>query len=272
MDKLEWDAPELARRYDAVSGSQYERCLALIDMIGIKEGSAVLDVGCGTGRMAIYVDGLVGPSGMVCGIDPSPHRIRLAREKLRRGGYSNVRLMEGRGEDLGVFPDNAFDGVYMCSVFHWINDKKAALREIYRVLRPEGKIGMTTGDKDNPSATKAITREVLSRPKYVGRVNMADDASQPVGKEELEGLLSAAGFVDVFVERRASKRHFDSAEAVFEFNEASSFGTFLRHVPVDLRASARGDIEAELEKLRAPGPGGIMFYAYTLYVTAVKPL
>ncbi len=144
MDNVKWDAPELARRYDAVSDSQYERGLILVDKMKISEGSAVLDIGCGTGRMALHVAGMVGPSGMVFGIDPSSHRIRVANDKLRNGAFHNVRFIQGHGEDLGAFPDGTFDYAYLCSVFHWIADKKAALKEINRALKPGGMLGMTT--------------------------------------------------------------------------------------------------------------------------------
>lgn len=269
MDNVKWDALGLARRYDAISDSQYERGLILMDKMKIIKGSAVLDIGCGTGRMALHVVGMVGPSGMVFGIDPSPHRIRVANEKLRNGAFQNVRFMQGRGEDMGAFPDSTFDYAYLCSVFHWIADKEAALKEINRALKPGGTLGMTTGDKDNPSATRAITKEVLSRKRYAGKVKAADDASQPVNQNELEKLLSLAGFEDVNVEVRTAKRHFESPEEVLKFNEASSFGTFLKHVPESLRPGVRRDIELELEKRRTPA--GIEFLTHTMYAMAVKP-
>jgi ubiquinone/menaquinone biosynthesis C-methylase UbiE len=269
VDNVKWDAPDLAERYDAISDSQYERGLILMDMMSILNGGMVLDVGCGTGRMALHVADLVGPSGKVFGIDPSPHRIRVAIDKLKDGAFQNVRFIQGRGEDLGAFQDGVFDDVYLCSVFHWIDDKRSALREIYRVLKPGGMMGMTTGNKNNPTATRAITNRILAREEYAGKVKPENDAARHITKDELEMLLSDAGFGDIRVGVRMAKRHFESPEEVLKFNEASTFGTFLKHVPEDLRPGVRREIEQELEKRRTPS--GIEFETHTIYATAIKP-
>ena len=59
--------------------------------------------------------------------------------------------------------------------------------------------------------------------------------------KELEALLSAAGFKDIEIRHRPVNKLFPTPEKAFEFNEASSFGNFLKHVPEDLRAR-RGTI------------------------------
>ena len=69
------------------------------------------------------------------------------------------------------FPPVAFDHVYFCSVFHWVDDKPAALAGAYHVLKPGGTIGMTTGDRDEPSTIRGITNKVLGRSPYKGQVN-----------------------------------------------------------------------------------------------------
>ncbi len=104
MDNVKWDAPELARRYDAVSDSQYERGLILMDKMKIIEGSAVLDIGCGTGRMALHVAGMVGPSGMVFGINPSSHRIRVAMISLGMGLFITCGSYKAMARTWALFP------------------------------------------------------------------------------------------------------------------------------------------------------------------------
>ena len=270
MSNIKFDAPELAERYDAVSDSQYKKGLMLIEQMGIKSGDHVLDVGCGTGRMAIHVSDILGPSGSVLGVDPSPYRISVAEEKLKTWALKNVRFEIGRGEDIGSLPAAAFDHVYFCSVFHWIDDKPAALAGAYRVLKPGGTIGMTTGDRDEPSTVRGITNNVLSRLPYLGQVKLSEDASKPVTMKELEALLSAAGFQDIDIKRRPVNKLFPTPEKAFEFNEASSFGNFLQHVPENLRAQARRDIAEELEKLRTPA--GIEVTTNSVFAIAKKPL
>ncbi len=269
MSNIKFDAPELAERYDAVSDSQYKKGLMLIEQMGIKSSDNVLDVGCGTGRMAVHVSEIVGPSGSVLGIDPSPYRVQVAEEKLKILADKNVRFEIGRGEDIGSLSAAAFDHVYFCSVFHWIDDKPAALAGAYRVLKPGGNIGITTGDRDEPSTIRGITNKVLSRPPYRGEVKLSEDASKPVTMKELEELLSAAGFMDIDIKRRPVNKLFPTPEKAFEFNEASSFGNFLQHVPENLRAQARRDIAVELEKLRTPD--GIEVGTNSVFAIAKKP-
>lgn len=270
MSSIKYDAPELAERYDAVSDSQYTKGLMLIEQMGIKSGDKVLDVGCGTGRMAIHVSEIVKPSGSVLGIDPSPYRIKVADEKLKILAVTNVRFEIGRAEDIGSLSAVAFDHVYFCSVFHWVDDKPAALAGAYHVLKPGGAIGMTTGDREKPSTIRGITNEVLGRSPYKGQVNLSEDASKPVTMKELESLLSAAGFKDIEIKRRPVKKLFPTPEKAFEFNEASSFGNFLMHVPENLRVRARHDIAEELEKLRTPD--GIEVATNSVFAMARKPL
>ena len=63
MSSVDGDSPRLAAYYDKVSDYQFELGLALIDMMKIKTGDSVLDVGCGTGRLALQVSALSGFPG-----------------------------------------------------------------------------------------------------------------------------------------------------------------------------------------------------------------
>ena len=169
MSNVSWDAPELAERYDRVSDSQFKKGCILASMMGIKSGDAVLDIGCGTGRLALYVSNILGSSGRIVGIDPSPYRVNVAKDKLKEGAPMNMSFMIGRAEYLDELSDCSFDHVYYSSVFHWVDDKKAALKEAYRVLRPGGIIGMTTGDRDKPFTIRDISNKLFTSPPYLTR-------------------------------------------------------------------------------------------------------
>ena len=115
---------------------QYERGLKLMDLLCITENGKVLDLGCGTGLLTKALGERVGPAGKVVGVDPDKARIQLAREKY---GSSNVVFLEGSTDD---FPEDQYDFVYCNFVFHWVQDKEAAFRNMYKNLKPGGQLAL----------------------------------------------------------------------------------------------------------------------------------
>src|SRR5437868_15431117 len=126
---LSHDSSELAETYDRLSDAQLESGMRLAEQLEVSAGERVIDVGCGTGRLARWLAERVGPRGTVVGVDPLEERVALAR--VRSGG---IRFEVGPAEDLGAFPDGSFDVACMSSVFHWLADKAKALAEVHRVL------------------------------------------------------------------------------------------------------------------------------------------
>ena len=68
----------LAQTYDTVSDSQFANGKRLVEQLGVGVGQRVLDIGCGTGRLAFHVLERIGPRGELIGIDPLPERIAIA--------------------------------------------------------------------------------------------------------------------------------------------------------------------------------------------------
>ena len=104
----------------------------------IREGEAVLDLGCGAGVDAIIAAKLTGPSGAVTGIDLVPEMLAKAGENARLAGVDNVTFQESSAEQL-PFPDSSFDVVISNGVFNLVVDKVKALGEVFRVLKPGGR-------------------------------------------------------------------------------------------------------------------------------------
>ncbi|NQU67057.1 MAG: methyltransferase domain-containing protein [Candidatus Marinimicrobia bacterium] len=102
-------------------------------------GETVLDVGCGTGDLALALQQIVGQTGNVCGTDASPKMIEVAKRKATK--HKQVIFQTGLIEKIG-FPDNHFDLVTNTLVMHHLPKdlKQAGLTEINRVLKPSGRI------------------------------------------------------------------------------------------------------------------------------------
>jgi SAM-dependent methyltransferase len=107
----------------------------------VHEGESVLDIGCGCGVDTLIAAIMVGPTGKAVGIDLVPEMLASARENLRRTSFNNVTFLEISAEDL-PFPDESFDVVLSNGVFNLIPDKAKALAEVFRVLKPRGRLMM----------------------------------------------------------------------------------------------------------------------------------
>lgn len=134
-----------ARRYDLVVGlvtlgreQAFRQRIA--DLARLQTGEMVLDVGCGTGTLAIVARQRVGDGGRVVGIDPSRQMIARARRKAERRGLM-LDFQVGVIEQLD-FPDQSFDVVLSSFMMHHVPDdlKRHGLADIVRVLKPGGRL------------------------------------------------------------------------------------------------------------------------------------
>src|SRR5260370_10279038 len=112
------------------------------NLAGIQPGEQVLDVGCGTGTLALDVARRVGRAGRVAGVDPGTEQIARARAKAARRHLA-VELQVGVIEQL-AFPDGSFDVVLSTLMMHHVPAplKRQGLAEIARVLKPGGRLVM----------------------------------------------------------------------------------------------------------------------------------
>jgi ubiquinone/menaquinone biosynthesis C-methylase UbiE len=111
----------------------------LIKQARIKAGDKVMDLGCGTGTLAIMVK-RVQPNAEVHGLDADPQMLKVAYLKSARESLE-VTFNKGMAFDL-PYPDTSFDRVLSSLVIHHLKspDKEKAAREVYRVLKPGGRL------------------------------------------------------------------------------------------------------------------------------------
>ena len=134
-----------AARYDLLAwllthGRERELREAIVRVAGLKMGDDILDIGCGTGTLAIAATRHVGTTGAVIGIDASPPMIARANRKARKAG-ARATFQVAVAENL-PFPDRRFDVVFSTLMLHHLPRKarQQCATEIKRVLRVGGRV------------------------------------------------------------------------------------------------------------------------------------
>jgi arsenite methyltransferase len=155
----------------------------------LQPGETVVDLGSGGGLDCFIAARQVGPEGRVIGIDMTPEMLALARQNAERLGLANVEFREGYLESLPV-EDNAADIVISNCVINLSPDKPRVFREMFRVLKPGGRISVSDSVTNRP--VSAQLREDSGE--WCGCVSGALTLNDYVDE------LTRAGFVDIRLE------------------------------------------------------------------------
>lgn len=113
--------------------------MALMNQTYIQPGQTVLDMGCGTGTLALMIKQLQ-PNAKIYGLDIDPQILDMANKKVQQTG-SQIDLQQGSATCL-PYPDQSFDHVFVSLILHHLTrqDKQQALKEAFRVLRSGGEL------------------------------------------------------------------------------------------------------------------------------------
>lgn len=155
----------------------------ILELGGVRSGESVLDVGCGTGSLAILAKEITGPAGAVCAVDPSPEMLARARAKAARAGVE-VRFENAAAQAL-PFPDSSFDVALSTMMLHHLGraGRRQLAAELRRVIKPGGR-----------ALVVDFARSEAKRGGFAGHLRHRHGHIDPA---EIVGLLEGAGFHDV---------------------------------------------------------------------------
>jgi arsenite methyltransferase len=157
-----------------------------IAVADLREGERVLDLGSGGGIDVLLSARRVGPTGRAIGLDMTDEMLALAQRNVAEAGVTNVEFVRGHIEDIPL-PAASVDVVISNCVINLAADKPAVFREIARVLRPGGRMGVT----DIVAEDHLTPEQRAERGSYVGCIAGALSFS------EFRAGLEAAGLTEV---------------------------------------------------------------------------
>jgi ubiquinone/menaquinone biosynthesis C-methylase UbiE len=158
----------------------------------LQPGMRVLDCGCGPGTITIGLAQAVAP-GQVVGIDIEPGQIEVAQALAAEQQVHNVSFQVASVYQV-PFPDNSFDAAFGHSILEHVGHPLEALREVHRVLKPGGLIGLREVDQGGNllEPTSPILEKSLELQEKVWQLN----GGNPHIGRRLRALLTKAGFIN----------------------------------------------------------------------------
>lgn len=179
--------------YDAAIAASTREAVwrsALIGNIGLKAGERLLDVGCGTGSLAVRL-ARAAPGAEIVGIDPDPDVLRRARIKAERRGV-NVAFHQGFLSDVFLNSQAPFDAITSSLVLHQVPlpGKVDILATMRRGLKPGGRVCIADYGLQRTQSMRFLFRRTVQ-----ALDGVAD--TQPNADGVLPGLMTQAGFAQV---------------------------------------------------------------------------
>lgn len=229
-------------------------------------GASALDLGCGRGHVLFPLAEAVGPAGRVVATDLSPRMVELTAAEVAERGLRNV-VVEVGDAAAPAFGPASFDVVTAGMVMFFVPDPRAALRAVREVLRPGGRLAMSSFGPSDPKF--AETMAILYRHR-VGEP-WEDNPDKPFDSAEgIAEMLREAGFVDVEVVGAAHEIRFDSAEHYWAWVGSHGGRIMIDEVGPERLPAAKAEV-FEMLASHADADGALRHSATTRYATAHAP-
>lgn len=202
-----------AGRYHEISSPQQNWGRRVLERLPLAGHEAVLDIGCGTGRLTEQLARRV-PQGRVVGLDRSEAMLSTAAAWLRQHAPATALVLA----DGAALPfRRAFDAVFSGATFHWIHDHGALFRSIITALKPGGRLVAQCGGAGNLALFYARTDRLMRDPRFARYFEEWAEPTYFADAETTRRRMLTAGFVDVDISIEPAPTTFDGPEQFQEF-------------------------------------------------------
>lgn len=261
---------KLSDTYDDV-GVDFFRPIAskLLEVMPPIDGEHWLDIGCGRGAVLIPAAQMIGPHGLVLGIDISTGMIEHARRHALQKGLRNVECEVDDAQTPSTLRGQ-FDTISSSLVLFFLADPLHALHNWFPLLKPGGRIGITTFGTIDPRW--AYVDEVFQPhlPRQMRDVRIPEKDSPFSSDAELEKIFVAAGFENALTIRTTVPVKFADPQHWYDFSWSIAQRMLWLAIPEQLRAEVREEAEARLAKFEAPD-GSVTFNQEVRITLGARP-
>lgn len=247
-----------AEAYDRSSSTQTGQAVELLARVDLRPEDRVVDVGCGTGTLAVQIGRRV---RSVLGIDNSPAMIRQSEAAAHDAGLANVtfELADLLEFDAG----RAFDLVISNATMHWILPPERAYSRLFSLLRPGGRLAVHQGGHGNYEGLHSFTRSLIAAMELGEYFQGWTYPMYYPTVEQYRELLEGLGFIDVAIDSEQSDGS-QYPHLLRDFSEAGLL-PYLARLPEVVREPFRAEwLEDAVDEVSNR-------YTHRLYATAVRP-
>jgi SAM-dependent methyltransferase len=253
-----WSTPEGAASWQASAmlrqQTMAETTELLLSLAGVAPGQRVLEIGAGTGDVALLAAQCVGPGGSVVATDASEAMLQVADRVAKEAGVANVATRVMRAEDLDM-PAGSFDAVISRNCLMFVTDLPKTLRRVRSALRAGGRFAASVWGPAEHNPYHGVPVAAVRR-----RVTIPDPPPEVVQAfalsdgEIVASAMREAGFAGVQIHRAKAARSFPSLDAALRTaREFPTFITLLGLLPPEERERTWEEIAREWGRFAAGG-------------------
>ena len=234
-----------------------------------RPGERVLDVACGTGVVARLVAQEVGRTGSVIGLDLNPGMLAVAASSAANAPPTSAPITWQEASATKMpFPDAAFHIAYCQLGLQFFPDRPAALREMHRVLVPEGRLGLMVWRSIEHSPGFGILAAALARHVSSEAAGIMRAPFALADAEDLRGLIAAVGFRDITIRPVAGTVRFPSvARFVQDYVAGSPLAGHVAKVSDETRAALVSEVG---DALRSRLEAGALAFPIEAHLASAK--
>ncbi len=264
VESYSWNAVD----YSKNSSNQYEWAKELVPKLNLKGDEALLDIGCGDGKVTALLASYL-PHGRIVGVDSSQEMIALARKSFPHCNHPNMSFLRMDARELTF--RQQFDVAFSNAALHWIIDHQAVLAGVSESLDNPGRLLFQMAGKGNAQGILAVIEELISEDDCKPYFKNFSFPYGFYGPEEYREWLHDAGFVTERTDLFPKDMRFDGKEGLAGWIR-TTWLPFTERVPAQLRDAFIEEIANRYIAAYPPDPAGIIHVnMMRLEVQGTKP-